>query len=393
MAEEVVAVGYVRTPMGVFGGAFKDVSALDLLTTAVRAVLQRVPQLDPNQVDEVVAGNVENRSVALNLARFAALKAGLSDHIPGYTVNRLCGSGMQAIHSAAQSLLIGNTEVAVAAGAENMSQYRYALIRGQLGYRMVDGILSDTLSEILHHPETKQHGAYTAENISKKYGVSREEQDRFAFTSYQRAGAAQAEGRFAGEICPVNTPGPKRTVKVMERDEGVDIETSLEKLANLKPILPGGTATPGNSCGINDGASAMVLTTRRRAQALGLKPLASILSMAVTALDPDYFGMGPVSAIRTALKRACLTLDQIGLVEINEAFAAQALACQKELGIDGERLNVNGGAIALGHALGNSGVRLCTTLLSEMRRRQVKHGVASLCIGLGMGIATVWQLE
>lgn len=393
MTNEVVAVGSLRTPMGVFGGAFKDVSALDLTTTALRAVLQRVPELNPALVDEVVAGNVENRSAALNLARCAALKAGLSERAPAYNVNRLCGSGMQAIHSAAQNLMLGNTQVAIAAGAENMSQYRYALMRGQLGYRMGDGVLADTLSEILHHPETKQHGAFTAENIAKKYGISREEQDLFACNSYQRAAAAQAEGRFVGEICPVDTPGPKRTVKVVERDEGVDIATSLEKLASLKPILAGGTATPGNSCGINDGASAMVLTTRRRAQALGLTPLASIVSMAVTGLDPDYFGMGPVSAIQAALQRASLTLDQIGLVEINEAFAAQALACQKELGIDGDRLNVNGGAIALGHALGNSGVRLCVTLLSEMRRRQVKYGIASLCIGFGMGIATVWQLE
>ncbi|MDQ2940207.1 MAG: acetyl-CoA C-acyltransferase [Actinomycetota bacterium] len=382
----------IRTPMGRYRGALSGVRPDDLAAHVVSAAVQR-NGIDPERITDVYLGAAnqageDNRDVA----RMAVLLAGLPVSVPGATVNRLCASGLEAVNMAARAVKLGEGDLYLAGGVESMSRAPWvvpkpeaALPRGAqtmydttLGWRMVNPRMAEMYS-------TESMGE-TGENVAERYGVSREDQDSFALRSHQRAVAAAEEGRFAEEIVPVelNQNG------ALERDEGPRADTSLEKLAKLRPAFrEGGTVTAGNSSTLNDGAACLVIGSERGAEQLGAKPLARIVAFGVAGVDPAVMGMGPAEAIPRALAAADLDLDDVDLIEINEAFASQVLACARQLGIDGERLNVNGGAIALGHPLGCSGARLMTTLVREMRRRGSRYGVASLCIGVGQGLATV----
>ncbi len=390
--QEALILDAIRTPMGRYRGALSGVRPDDLAAHVVSAAVHR-NGIDPERITDVYLGAAnqageDNRDVA----RMAVLLAGLPVSVPGATVNRLCASGLEAVNMAARAVKLGEGDLYLAGGVESMSRAPWvvpkpeaALPRGAqtmydttLGWRMVNPRMAEMYS-------TESMGE-TGENVAERYGVSREDQDSFALRSHQRAVAAAEEGRFAEEIVPVelNQNG------ALERDEGPRADTSLEKLAKLRPAFrEGGTVTAGNSSTLNDGAACLVIGSERGAEQLGAKPLARIVAFGVAGVDPAVMGMGPAEAIPRALAAADLDLDDVDLIEINEAFASQVLACARQLGIDGERLNVNGGAIALGHPLGCSGARLMTTLVREMRRRGSRYGVASLCIGVGQGLATV----
>jgi acetyl-CoA acetyltransferase family protein len=336
----------------------------------------------------------DNRDVA----RMAALLAGLPVDVPGVTVNRLCASGLEAVNQASRALRTGEGELYLAGGVESMSRAPWVLPKPENGLPRGEQTLYDTtlgwrmINPRMEERYSTESMGETGENVAKKYGISREEQDRFALQSHQRAVAAQKEGRFADQIVPVDvSPRSKREEPLtLEADEGPREDTSMEKLAKLKPVFrEGGTVTAGNSSTLNDGAACLVLGTEETAKALGKEPLARIVSIGVAGVDPAYMGIGPMVAIPKALERAGLELDQIDLIELNEAFASQVLACAEGLGIDEARLNVNGGAIALGHPLGCSGARLMTTLVWELRRRGARYGIATLCVGVGQGVATV----
>ncbi|MDP9277526.1 MAG: acetyl-CoA C-acyltransferase [Actinomycetota bacterium] len=390
--QEALILDAVRTPMGRYRGALSGVRPDDLAAHVVSAAVQR-NGIDPERVTDVYLGAAnqageDNRDVA----RMAVLLAGLPVSVPGATVNRLCASGLEAINMAGRAVKLGEGDLYLAGGVESMSRAPWvvpkpeaALPRGAqtmydttLGWRMVNPRMAEMYS-------TESMGE-TGENVAERYGVSREDQDAFALRSHQRAVAAAEEGRFAEEIVPVELNGDG----AFERDEGPRPDTSLEKLAKLKPAFrEGGTVTAGNSSTLNDGAACLVIGSERGAEQLGAEPLARIVAFGVAGVDPAVMGMGPAEAIPRALAAADLDLDDVDLIEINEAFASQVLACARQLGIDEERLNVNGGAIALGHPLGCSGARLMTTLVREMRRRGSRYGVASLCIGVGQGLATV----
>jgi acetyl-CoA C-acetyltransferase len=311
----------------------------------------------------------------------------------GYAINKLCGSSLKALHNASDSILLGRHNIVLAGGVENMSGYRYAMDKARFGYRMGDDVLIDTLMQVLaDNPDSqKRPAAQTAENLAKLYDITREDQDIFAYTSQQRAVSAIKEGKFKEEIIPMEVKVSKKQTKIIDTDEHPRAETTVEGLAKLSPIVPGGTVTAGNACGINDGASLMMLMSEKKAQELKMKPIAKIRGYASAGVEMHIFGIGPAPAIRASLKRANLNLGDMGLIEINEAFAAQVIACEKELGLDHNIVNVNGGAIALGHALGNTGTRISITLLKEMVRRKCKYGVSSACIGSGLGIAVVWE--
>jgi acetyl-CoA C-acetyltransferase len=373
------------------GGSLANVPAIDLATFIISSIMKKV-DFDPKQIDEVIMGYVENRSNDSCLARWAAMRAGLPVRVHGYCINKLCGSSMQALHNAADSIIAGRYEIVLVGGVENMSQYRYAVDRARFGYRMGDGVFVDTLMQVLaDNPDPqKRPAANTAENLAKMYNISREDQDLFAYTSQQRAAEAMKE-KFREEIVPIEVQVNRKQRKIFDTDEHPRPQTTLESLAKLPPIIPGGTVTAGNACGINDQASIMLVMSEKKAQELNLKPVAKIRGYASVGVEMHIFGIGPVGAIKGALKRANLTLGDLGLVEINEAFAAQVLACEKELGLDHEIVNVNGGAIALGHALGNTGTRISITLLKEMLRRKCKYGASSACIGSGLGVAVVWE--
>ncbi|MEK6252514.1 MAG: acetyl-CoA C-acyltransferase [Actinomycetota bacterium] len=390
--QEALILDAVRTPMGRYRGALSSVRPDDLAAHVISAAVQR-NGIDPERITDVYLGAAnqageDNRDVA----RMAVLLAGLPVSVPGATVNRLCASGLEAVNMAARAVKLGEGDLYLAGGVESMSRAPWvvpkpeaALPRGAqtmydttLGWRMVNPRMAEMYS-------TESMGE-TGENVAERYGVSREDQDAFALRSHQRAVAAAEEGRFAEEIVPVelNQNG------ALERDEGPRADTSLEKLAKLRPAFSeGGTVTAGNSSTLNDGAACLVIGSERGAEQLGAKPLARIVAFGVAGVDPAVMGMGPAEAIPRALAAADLDLDDVDLIEVNEAFASQVLACARQLGIDEERLNVNGGAIALGHPLGCSGARLMTTLVREMRRRGSRYGVASLCIGVGQGLATV----
>ena len=390
--QEALILDAVRTPMGRYRGSLSGVRPDDLAAHVVSSAVQR-NGIDPERITDVYLGAAnqageDNRDVA----RMAVLLAGLPVSVPGATVNRLCASGLEAINMAGRAVKLGEGDLYLAGGVESMSRAPWvvpkpeaALPRGAqtmydttLGWRMVNPRMAEMYS-------TESMGE-TGENVAERYGVSREDQDAFALRSHQRAVAAAEEGRFAEEIVPVELNGDG----VFERDEGPRPDTSLEKLAKLKPSFrEGGTVTAGNSSTLNDGAACLVIGSERGAEQLGAKPLARIVAFGVAGVDPAVMGMGPAEAIPRALAAADLDLDDVDLIEINEAFASQVLACARQLGIDEERLNVNGGAIALGHPLGCSGARLMTTLVREMRRRGSRYGVASLCIGVGQGLATV----
>jgi 3-oxoadipyl-CoA thiolase len=395
--EEAVILAAVRTPIGRYAGALKDVRADDLAALAIAEALSR-SGVGGDQIEDVILGcanqaGEDNR----NVARMALLLAGLPIEVAGQTVNRLCGSGLQAINSAAHSIQVGEGSFYVAGGVESMTRAPYVLGKSASAFARGEMKLQDTtlgwrfmnprLAE-MYYPYSMGE---TAENVAERYSVTREDQDAFARMSHQRAIEAQDAGRFRPEIVPVEVPsGKDGGTTVVAEDEQPRRDTTIEKLAKLKPAFrPGGSVTAGNSSGINDGAAALVLSSRRAAQVAGLRPRARIISCAVAGVDPSCMGLGPIPATRKALVRADLSVDQLDLIELNEAFAAQSLPCIRELGFDPVRVNVNGGAIALGHPLGCSGARLMTTLLYELERRGGRYGLATMCIGVGQGIATI----
>ncbi|HVU68778.1 MAG TPA: acetyl-CoA C-acyltransferase [Ktedonobacteraceae bacterium] len=393
--EQAVILSAVRTPIGRYNGGLKDVRPDDLAALTIAEAIRRAG-IEQASIEDVILGcanqaGEDNR----NVARMALLLAGLPVHVAGQTINRLCGSGLQAINSAAQAIAVGAGDTFVAGGVESMTRAPFVLGKSAsafgrdlqlqdttLGWRFINPRLS-----AMHHPYSMGE---TAENVAEKYAVSREEQDAFALRSHQRAIAAQRAGRFADEILPVSVPQKKGEPIVVSIDEQARADTSLEKLAALKPVFrKGGSVTAGNSAGINDGSAALVLMAASRASQLGLRPRARIVASAVAGVDPAYMGLGPIPASRKVLQRAGLTINDMDLIEINEAFASQSLRCASELEIDQEKLNVNGGAIALGHPLGCSGARIVVTLLHELERRGGRYGLATMCIGVGQGIATI----
>jgi acetyl-CoA C-acetyltransferase len=385
-----VLVSACRTPIGSFGGALKSFSAPDLGAIVIREAIRRAA-VDASAVDEVILGCVLQAGAGMNVARQAALRAGLPVSVPAETINRVCGSGLTAVVHAVEAVTSGFVDVVVAGGTESMSNAPYLLQGARWGYRMgnaeaIDSMLSEGLTCALE----RCHMGNTAEAVADKYSVSRADQDRFAATSQQRAEAAITAGAFDEEIVTVDVPQKKGDPVRVQRDEYPRPGTTAEKLAALKPAFArDGSVTAGNASGINDGAAALVVTTADWAKKQGKSPLGRVLAYATVGVEPRLMGMGPVPAIQTALKRAQLRLDQIELFELNEAFASQSLAVVRELGLDPARVNVHGGAIALGHPIGASGARVLTTLLYALRRRQARYGVASLCIGGGMGVAMV----
>ncbi len=394
--EEAVILSAVRTPIGKYAGALKDVRPDDLAALVIAEAVRRAG-VPADAIEDVIMGctnqaGEDNR----NVARMALLLAGLPITVAGQTVNRLCGSGLQAVNSAAQAIQTGAGDLFVAGGVESMTRAPFVLgkpdaafPRGTLnlqdttiGWRFINPRLAE-----MHYPYSMGE---TAENIAERYHVSRADQDAYALESHRRAVAAIREGRFRKEIIPVPVPQKKGEPVVVDTDEQPRPDTSLEKLATLKPVFrQGGSVTAGNSAGINDGAAALVLTSRRRAEALGVRPRARILSTAVAGVDPAVMGLGPIPATQKALERAGLRINDLDVIELNEAFAVQTLQCMRTLGLEHERTNVNGGAIALGHPLGCSGARILVTLLHEMERRGARLGLATMCIGVGQGIATI----
>lgn len=389
-ATEIYVLGGARTPFGTYGGSLKDVNATQLGVIAAQGAVARVG-VPATVLDLAVVGNViATAPDAAYTARHVALGAGLDEAAPALTVNRLCGSGLQAVISAAQALILGDGKAALAGGTENMSQAPYLIRDARWGIKSSTPAMTDSLLEVLTDLGCGLGMGMTAENLAMQYHIDRDAQDAYALLSHQRAQAARASGRFAREIVPVPVP-TKRGVIAFDQDEHIRPETSRESLARLQPSFKReeGTVTAGNASGINDGAAMVVLATGDFVATHGLKPLARIVSYGVAGVDPKIMGIGPVPASQIALDRAGLEIDDIGLVEINEAFAAQYLAVEESLGLVRERTNVNGGAIALGHPVGASGGRLLLTLATELRIRQIQFGLASLCIGGGQGIAII----
>ncbi|HBW34840.1 acetyl-CoA C-acetyltransferase [Desulfosporosinus sp. BICA1-9] len=387
---EVVIVSAVRTPIGSFGGALGQIPVIELGALVIKEAIRRAGII-PEQVDEVIMGNVLQGGLGQNPARQAAIKAGIPQEAPSWTLNKLCGSGLKSVESAAQAIMTGDAEIIVAGGMESMSMAPYVLEKARTGYRlgngtMIDTILKDGLTDAFYDI----HMGITAENIAEQFGISREEQDTYSVLSQNRAEAAIKGGLFDEEIVPVLIPQRKGEPVVFNKDEFPKYATTLDSLTKLRSAFKKeGTVTAGNASGINDGAAAVVVMSKEKALELGLHPLASIASFASAGVDPKIMGTGPIPASRKALSKAGLTIEDIDLVEANEAFAAQTLAVARELQLDTEKTNVNGGAIALGHPIGASGTRVLVTLLYEMKRREVKRGLATLCIGGGQGTAMV----
>ena len=387
---EVVIVSAARTPIGSFGGSLSGLSAVELGTAAAREVIRR-SGIDPSQIDDVIIGNILSAGLGQNPARQISIFSGIPDNVTAMTINKLCGSGLRAVSMAAQFIMLGDADIILAGGTESMSNAPYLLPKGRFGYRMgdgkiVDSMVYDGLTEIFNN----YHMGVTAENIAKRWNISREEQDEFALQSQLKAEAAQKSGRFADEIVPVAISQRKGEPLIVDTDEYPRHGTTLEKLAKLPTAFQkDGTVTAGNASGINDGAAMVLVMSKQKALELGIKTLATIKSYASVALDPAIMGYGPVPASRKALDRIGYTVDQIGLVEANEAFASQSIAVVRDLGLDPSVVNVNGGAIALGHPIGASGARILTTLLYEMQKRDVRTGLATLCIGGGMGTSLI----
>lgn len=385
--EDVVIVAAGRTPVGKFGGSLAKIPAAELGALVIRQLLAKTG-IDPAAVSEVILGQVLTAGVGQNPARQAALKGGLPDMVPAYTINKVCGSGLKATHLATQAIRCGDAQIVIAGGQENMSASPHVLPNSRDGFRMGDAKLVDTMIvDGLWDVYNQYHMGVTAENVARKYDISRAEQDEFALQSQLKAEAAIKEGRFKDEIIPVEIPSKKGAV-VFDTDEYPKHGSTLEALSSLRPAFnKEGTVTAGNASGINDGAAAVIMMSASKARELGLTPLARIKAYSSAGLDPSIMGMGPVSASRLCLQKAGWTHEDVDLMEINEAFAAQAIAVNKEMGWDTSKINVNGGAIALGHPIGASGARVLVTLLHEMARRDAKRGLASLCIGGGMGVA------
>lgn len=386
--EDIVIVSAVRTPVGKFGGSLAKIPATELGSIVIKAALERAG-VKPEQVGEVIMGQVLAAGAGQNPARQALLKAGLPKEVPGLTINAVCGSGLKAVMLAAQAIAWGDAEIVVAGGQENMSAAPHVLPNSRDGQRMGDWKLQDTMIvDGLWDVYNQYHMGVTAENVAKEHNIDRAAQDALALASQQKAAAAQEAGRFKDEIVPVAIPQKKGDPVQFDSDEFINKKTSAEALAGLRPAFDkAGSVTAGNASGLNDGAAALVLMSAKKAQELGLKPLATIKAFGTTGLDPKVMGMGPVSATRKALQRAGWKASDVNLFELNEAFAAQACAVNKALDIDPAKVNVNGGAIAIGHPIGASGARILVTLLHEMQRRDAKKGVAALCIGGGMGVS------
>lgn len=392
----VYIIDTVRTPVGKYGGILSSVRPDDLLAIVIKALVERNKSLNINEIEDVIAGAAnqageDNR----NVARMAALLAGLPVTVAGNTVNRLCASGLQAIMDASRQIICGDAELVIAGGVESMTRAPYVLAKNSEAFSRSAEIFDTTMGwrfinkelAAMYHPFTMGE---TAENVARKWNIGRAEQDQFALASQQRYAAAKAANKWDEEIIPVIISKGKDKLTV-DKDEHPR-ETSLEKLASLKPaFIKDGTVTAGNSSGINDGAAAMLLAGSHTVSKYGLKPMARIVSMAVAGVDPSVMGIGPVPAVNKALKRAGLKIDDIDLIELNEAFASQSLACIRDLGLDIEKVNVNGGAIAIGHPLGCSGVRISTTLLYEMKRRGSRFGLATMCVGVGQGAAVIYE--
>jgi len=393
----VYVIDAIRTPVGKHGGSLATVRPDDLLAHVLRVLIERNPKVDVNAIEDVIAGAAnqageDNR----NVARMAALMAGLPVSVGGNTVNRLCASGLQAVMDASRAIMCGDGEVFIACGVESMTRAPFVMAKAEspyqrkveifdtsIGWRFVNSKLSS-----LHYPYVMGE---TAENVAERWNVTREEQDKFALQSQERYFAAKASGKFTEEITPVTVDLGKGKTMVFDTDEHPR-ETSLEKLAALKPAFKkDGTVTAGNSSGVNDGAGAILLASEDAVKKYGLTPMAKITSMAVAGVDPAVMGVGPVPATLKALKRAGLTVSDLDLVELNEAFASQGIACMRDLSLEGAKVNVNGGSIAIGHPLGCSGVRISTTLLYELRRRNARYGLATMCIGVGQGAAVIYE--
>ncbi|WP_026699519.1 acetyl-CoA C-acetyltransferase [Salibacterium aidingense] len=388
--ENVVLAGAVRTPIGGFRGAFKDVSAVDLGAAVLKDTLKR-SGVEAEQVDEIIMGNVLQAGLGQNPARIAAMHAGFPEYTPAMTINKVCGSGLKAVHLAAQALQTGEADIVIAGGMENMSQAPYLSMNAREGLGMGDKKLIDSM---IHDGLTcameNYHMGLTAENVNDQYGFSREEQDEFAASSQQKAAAARDNGFFQEEITPIEVPQRKGDPIVVEQDEHIRAGTTAEKLGQLRPAFrKEGSVTAGNASGINDGAAAVVVMSERRAREMNITPLARLRGNASAAVEPRIMGTGPIPATKRVLAKTGLSIQDLDLVEANEAFAAQSLAVQQDLEIPKDRLNVNGGAIALGHPIGASGTRVLVTLLYEMNRRGSSTGLATLCIGGGQGVATI----
>ncbi|KPB03844.1 acetyl-CoA C-acetyltransferase [Bacillus sp. CHD6a] len=387
--KEVVIVSAVRTAIGSFGGAFKDVSAPQLGSIVIKEALAKAG-LAPDSVDEVIMGNVLQAGLGQNPARQAAMAAGLPQEVSSMTINKVCGSGLKAVHLATQAILAGDADIVVAGGMENMSQAPYLLKGARDGFKMGDQKLVDTMvADGLTCAFNDYHMGVTAENLCTKYELTREEQDEFAANSQQKAVQAIENGKFKEEIVPVEVK-KKKEILTIDTDEFPRKGTTAEKLGGLRPAFKkDGSVTAGNASGINDGAAAVVVMSKEKAEELGIKPLVKIVANASSGVDPSIMGIGPVTAVKKAMEKGGQSMEEMDLVEANEAFAAQALAVGRELQFDPEKLNVNGGAIALGHPIGASGTRILVTLIHEMKRREAKKGLATLCIGGGQGVATI----
>ena len=387
---EVVIVAAKRSAIGTFGGAFKNVTAVDLGTEVVKAAMDSI-NLDPKEVQEVVFGNVYSAGNKGNVARQVLIHSGIPQEAHATSVNILCGSGLRAVVSGAQSILLGDSDVVVVGGTENMSRAPYILPDFRFGGRMGDGKIIDTmLHDGLHDAFHDYHMGVTAENIAEKYGISREEQDNLAFESQNRAETAIKNGRFKEEIAPITVPQRRGEPVIVDTDESPRFGTTEETLAKLRPAFKkDGSVTAGNSSGINDGAAALILMSRAKAEELGLEILATIASYGIGGVDPQIMGTGPIPSTQKALKKADMTVGDIELIEANEAFSAQALSVINELGFDRSITNVNGGAIALGHPVGASGARILVTLVHEMLKRDSKSGLATLCVGGGQGVSVI----
>jgi 3-oxoadipyl-CoA thiolase len=394
--KEVVIVDAVRTPFGRYKGALKTIRPDDLGAIVIKALVKRNPKMNPHEIEEVVMGNAnqageDNR----NVARMSALLAGLPIGVAGTTINRLCGSGLDAVNYAARAIMAGEGDIFIAGGTESMTRAPFVMAkpndefpRGNMemfdttiGWRFTNPILKEMFGAD-SMPET-------AENVAKKYGITREAQDQFAYHSQQKATYAMHNHYLTDEIIPVIYQDRKGNQITVNQDEHPRPDTTLEKLAKLKPIFPNGTVTAGNASGVNDGAAALLLMSAEKAKQLNIEPLAKYVISAVSGVDPSCMGIGPIESTKKALKRAKLTVGELDLVELNEAFASQSLACIQELGLDQTKVNVNGGAIAYGHPLGASGARILTTLIYEMKRRDAKFGLATMCVGVGQGISTI----
>lgn len=387
---EVVIVSAVRTPIGSYGGKFKDVSAVQLGTIAAKEALKRA-NVDPSQVDEVIFGNVLGAGLGQNVARQIAIHTGIPIEVSSFTVNKVCGSGLKSVALAAQAIRAGEADIILAGGTENMSQAPYLLKSARWGQRMGDGVIEDYMvKDGLTDVFNDYHMGITAENIVEKYSLTREEQDALAVSSQNKAEAAIKAGRFVDEIVPVSIPQRKGDPVVVDQDEFPRFGATVEGFAKLRPAFDrNGSVTAASSSGINDGAAAILVMSKEKADELGIKPLATISAYASAGVDPTIMGTGPIPATRKALEKANLKVEDLDLIEANEAFAAQALSVIKDLELNTDIINVNGGAIALGHPIGASGARILVTLLHEMDKRDAHNGLATLCIGGGQGIAMV----